>query len=368
LFTEWASSRGRGLDSELLFLERYLDWLAPGGHLVAIVPDSILTNRGVFEDLRRAIFQLAEIKSVVSLPAVTFGVAGTTTKTSVLHLTRRVEPDRARCMVFFGVCESVGYDVQTRGATRTKVPKGHDQLPSILEARVGTSTVPYARMGSLDLPDKRWDAVFHAGLSTAVRQRIESTRETALRVSHVADLVSERFNPARLGADHTFEYIEISDVDGESCTVRAKEVHCSRAPSRARKRVAAGDVLVSTVRPERRTIGVVPPELDGAICSTGFAVLRCNDHVPPLFLASILRHPFCTEQLVNQNSGIAYPTIEEDRVLDVTLPIGRDQLKAMTPLASRLHDARCALQVTMTAFSSELADAVDAWMHQGRSG
>jgi type I restriction-modification system DNA methylase subunit len=79
LFTEWASSRGRGLDSELLFLERYLDWLAPGGHLVAIVPDSILTNRGVFEDLRRAIFQLAEIKSVVSLPAVTFGVAGTTT-------------------------------------------------------------------------------------------------------------------------------------------------------------------------------------------------------------------------------------------------------------------------------------------------
>jgi SAM-dependent methyltransferase len=364
LLTEWTSSRGRGVDSELLFLERYLDWLAPGGHLVAIVPDSVLTNRGVFEDLRRAMFQLAEIKSVVSLPAVTFGVAGTTTKTSVLHLTRRPTSDRTRCVVFFGVCDSVGYDIQTRGATRTKVPKGKDQLPSILEAREGRGTLPCARMGQLDWPDTRWDAVFHAGLSTAVRQRIESTNGAAVRVTNVAELVGERFNPARLGTDRSFQYIEISDVDGESYSVRAKEVQCSEAPSRARKRVRAGDVLVSTVRPERRTIGVVPPDLDGAICSTGFAVLRCREGVPPLVLASLLRHPFCTEQLVKQNSGIAYPAIEEDRVLDVTLPVERDRLNAMIPLARRFDEARLALREALTAFTDEVVDAVNGWVHQ----
>jgi type I restriction enzyme S subunit len=219
-------------------------------------------------------------------------------------------------------------------------------------------------MGELSLLDKRWDAVFQAGLSTAVRQRIEDTGEAGLRVTQVAELVNDRLNPARLGAGRTFQYIEISDVDGEGHTVRAKEIHCSKAPSRARKRVAAGDILVSTVRPERRTIGVVPLELDGAICSTGFAVLRCKDHVPPLVLASILRHPFCTEQLVKQNSGIAYPTIEEDRVLEVVLPIEREQLRAMISLGSRLSEAKRGLNAAMAIFSSEVASAVNAWMDQ----
>lgn len=362
LATEWTSSRGKGLDSELLFLERYLDWLAPGGHLVAIVPDSVLTNKGVFEDLRRAVFQFAEIKSVVSLPAVTFGVAGTTTKTSVLHLTRRTAPDRSPCVVFFGVCESVGYDIQTRGAMRTKVPKGKNQLPWILDAREGRRALPYTRTGDLEWTDARWDALFHAGLSTRVRQRIESTNGAALRVNRVADLVGERFNPARLGTDRSFPYIEISDVDGETYSVKAKNVQCSDAPSRARKRVKAGDVLVSTVRPERRTIGVVPLDLDGAICSTGFAVLRCRDGVAPLVLACLLRHPFCTEQLVKQNSGIAYPAIEEDRILDVALPVDRDRLGLMLPLAARLEEARVALREAMEVFSNDMADAVNGWM------
>jgi hypothetical protein len=364
LMTEWTSSRGRGLPSELLFLERYLDWLAPGGHLVAIVPDSVLTNRGVFEDLRKAIFQLAEIKSVVSLPTPTFGVAGTTTKTSVLHLTRRATPSRAGCTVFFGVCDSVGYDIQTRGATRTKVPKGKDQLPSILEAREGGRVLPYARMSQLGYAEARWDAVFHAGLSTAVRQRIENTSGATVRVHDLAELIGDRLNPARLGTDRSFQYIEISDVDGDSYSVVAKEVQCSEAPSRARKRVRTGDVLVSTVRPERRTVGVVPHELDGAICSTGFAVLRCAEGVPPLVLASILRHPFCTEQLVQRNSGIAYPAIEEISILDVTLPVERARLSTLIPVARQLEDARLALRETITAFRKEVEDAVTDWVRQ----
>ena len=34
--THWSRRLPAQLDSELLFMERYLDWLAPGGHLVAI--------------------------------------------------------------------------------------------------------------------------------------------------------------------------------------------------------------------------------------------------------------------------------------------------------------------------------------------
>jgi type I restriction enzyme S subunit len=362
LATEWIPKQVRALDSELLFLERYLDWLAPGGHLVAIVPDSILTNKGVFEDVRRALFECAEIRSIVSLPAVTFGMAGTMTKTSVLHLTKRSRGSRSACNVFFAVCESVGYEVQTRGAMRIKVARGKNQLPEIFEAREGQRALPSTWVGYLDFTTARWDAVFNAGLSTAVRQRIDGDNGGVVRVRDVADLCGERFNPARLGTDHSFPYIEISDVDGQSYSVRAKQVPCSEAPSRARKRVRAGDVLVSTVRPERRTIGVVPRDLDGAICSTGFAVLRCRDGIQPLVLAHLLRHSFTTEQIVKENSGIAYPAVEESRVMDVVLPIDRAGLRATTTAAERFEKARSSLREAEEAFARGIGEAVNRWM------
>ena len=45
--TNWSKRSLKSVDSEVLFMERYIDWLAPNGVLVAIVPDSILTNRGL---------------------------------------------------------------------------------------------------------------------------------------------------------------------------------------------------------------------------------------------------------------------------------------------------------------------------------
>lgn len=361
LATEWSSRRPQSVDSELLFLERYLDWLAPSGHLVAVVPDSVLTNKGIFQDLRGEVFQQARVMSVISLPAVTFGVAGTGTKTSVLHLVKRPQRDRTSVSVFFGVCERVGYEVQTRGATRVKISSGVNQLPELLEGFQGRIALPYARLRDLSIDDSRWDAVFHAGISASVEDRIARSHEAIVRVRDIAELSVERLNPARLGAARTFKYIEISDVDGESCSVRAKDVPCADAPSRARKLVRAGDVLVSTVRPERRTIGVVPGELDGAVCSTGFAVLRCHG-VHPLLLAQLLRHEFSTEQIVKENSGIAYPVIEEERVLDVALPIDRVGLEALTGSARTFEKARIQLDQAGIEFDRSLQGTVAAWM------
>ncbi len=62
-----SSSSTSTIDSELLFLERYLDWLMPGGILVAVVPDSVLTNQGLFAKLREGMASQVELISVISL-------------------------------------------------------------------------------------------------------------------------------------------------------------------------------------------------------------------------------------------------------------------------------------------------------------
>ncbi len=81
--------KGGRVDSEILFLERYIDWAAPGGVIVSIVPDSILVNRGPFSRLRQLLAAQCSIEAVFSLPPVTFAAAGTSTKTSVLVLRRK---------------------------------------------------------------------------------------------------------------------------------------------------------------------------------------------------------------------------------------------------------------------------------------
>src|SRR5207249_4311475 len=102
--TTWTKRSPKTVSSELLFVERYTEWLAPGGVLIAIVPDSILTNRGQFEDLRNGISRSVQLQSVISLPSVTFASAGTYTKTSILHLKKLDEPDAAVNKVYYAIC------------------------------------------------------------------------------------------------------------------------------------------------------------------------------------------------------------------------------------------------------------------------
>ena len=353
-----SARRSKGVDSEILFLERYLDWLMPQGVLLTIVPDSILTNRGVFRDLRDVIARSAEILSVISLPAVTFQAAGTTTKTSILHLRKTRRREQAR--TYFAICENVGYDVTTRGAQRLKVPLAGGELPRIADEAIGRRPPELGRWVSLDKGSARWDAAYHASTPLNVQRRLDNPRLGDLRVADVAALSSERTDPRTFDEEH-FRYIEISDIDASSRTARHKLVRCDGAPSRARKVIRAGDVLVSTVRPERRVVGVVGEDLDGAVCSTGFAVLRPST-IDPHALAKLLQTDFVNVQLLRNNVGIAYPAIYEDCLPDIVLPISTDQLYDISASGAELAAIGAELMAAEHDLSARVRDAIDTWL------
>jgi type I restriction enzyme M protein len=359
LFDTWARRRPRTIDSELLFLERYIDWLAPGGVLVAVVPDSILTNRGIFEDLRAGIAPGVEVLSVVSLPKATFGVAGTDTKTSVLHLRKVEVAEAAARPTYFGICQSLGYDVSARGAQRKKVASGDNDLVLMSDEAARQARPRKGRLVDFSTAEARWDATYHAGLPLDVAKRLGRGAEH-LRVRDVAALATARIDP-REGEGKSFDYIEISGIDASTLSVRARAIRRGKAPGRARKPVLRGDVLVSTVRPERRTVGVVPPSLDGAVCSTGLAVLRCAEGVDPRVLARLLQSDFANAQVLRNNVGIAYPAIDEACLAWIVLPLQAAALEGLAELAVGVERARAALDEAEGAFSSAVSAATKAW-------
>jgi len=119
-----------------------------------------------------------------------------------------------------------------------------------------------------------------------------------------------------------FKYIDISSVDREQkCIVSTPEIIGSEAPSRARKEVKAGDILVSTVRPNLNAVAIVPPKLDNQIASTGFCVLRPTSLIDKTYLFYFtISNPFI-DVLTARVRGAHYPAVSDSDVNNVKIPL-----------------------------------------------
>jgi len=92
-------------------------------------------------------------------------------------------------------------------------------------------------------------------------------------------------------------------------------------PSGLKYVVKEGDVLVSLVRPTRGAIAIVPKDLDEALATGGFAVLRTKGSISKEYVYTILRMPFALNQMGARVGGGTYPTIKIEDVKEIKIPI-----------------------------------------------
>ncbi|MER6050370.1 hypothetical protein ABT168_23485 [Streptomyces sp. NPDC001793] len=183
----------------------------------------------------------------------------------------------------------------------------HDALSSL------TTTVAPA-----EIDGSRLDAWYHQRHFITLTDWLRRN-PAFVELGKVASLSSDRWSPGA-HVQSTFRYIEISNVDSSTGHVSHSEVPVKNAPSRARKLLRGFDVLASTVRPNRGAVGIVPDSLDGAVATTGFAVVRPVSKTDAFFLLAVLRHPASTAQLMRCNTGSAYPAIEESVLPQIWIP------------------------------------------------
>ncbi len=114
------------------------------------------------------------------------------------------------------------------------------------------------------------------------------------------------------------EYVDIGSVDEFKGIVSRESVQFGSAPSRARRIVRDGDIVISTVRTYLRAIAAIanaPPHL---VVSTGFAVIRPRK-LDSAFASYAVRAPYFVEGIVANSVGVSYPAINPDQLVCLTI-------------------------------------------------
>jgi type I restriction enzyme, S subunit len=145
---------------------------------------------------------------------------------------------------------------------------------------------------------------------------------TTVKIGSITEKISS-CNPSAVFAGSSFIYVDINSVDRESKTILAPQtVLAEEAPSRARQVIKAGDVIVSTVRPNLNAVAWVPEELDGAICSTGFCVLRPNTKtLHDRYLFHWVKTPKFVLEMSRLATGASYPAVSDKIIKESLIPL-----------------------------------------------
>ena len=336
------------VSSELLFVDRGIKLLKEGGRMLVIVPDGVISAKGMASLLRQHLARTVSLKAVVELPATTFAQAGTRTKTAVLYLQKKSASRRA--LVFMGVSNHLGFQVSSRKGVQVKRISGQNDLPAISAA--------YAEHSSRD------DALVSQVLSshpscvlvsqpTVFRgswtpQHYSSTRlESIMQISE-----DEDFEMVRLGDLVEFcsrtrkserwrdgcVFISVLHIVGEGF-VNIGSVF-EYAPKTPGLQTYPGEILMSRINPRIPRVCITPDFGAKTLCSSEFEVMQVKDPASVYTLAYTLQTDVVQNQVKNLTSGTSasHNRIRTSELAEVLIPVpryGTKKARLLASLASR---------------------------------
>lgn len=138
----------------------------------------------------------------------------------------------------------------------------------------------------------------------------------------VGNLCKPYIGQLKLDDNTLIDYFDIASVDNIEKQITGYTTYkFAEAPSRARKKVEKGNILVSTVRPNLNAVALFDEETENMpVASTGFCVLECKANTSPRFLFRYLQSQSFVRAMVSQATGASYPAVNDKIVRDTKLP------------------------------------------------
>ena len=347
------SSRRRGI----LFIERCMRWLKPGGRLGIIIEDSVL-NGASNEDVRRFVFQHCIVEAVISLPDVTF-MPYSSSKTSILFLRKKNDNQEAQSHVFMANVEQIGRkqngDPLYIGQRDKDGPRELlSELPDVVNAWQtytisGDQAITHLSPKIFVCPPERFtdgvgvrlDVQFHHPSRTTAESTLNRSIYPTPKLVELIVVRNRMVIPSTLDPDEIWQYVGLANI-----VVATGEYSVSNVLGRQLKsgvrRFHPRDILFSKLRPELRKCVLIRDDEDDGYVSSECLVFRTLEDAfdDPLlkdiaskrkslqqyqvdreYLSFILRSDIVFGQLVYQITGSGRPRVNQSAILGLRIPL-----------------------------------------------
>jgi len=138
--------------------------------------------------------------------------------------------------------------------------------------------------------------------------------------------VPSNFNTADQ-PEKTFRYVELSNIDSSIGIIDGySEVLGQEAPSRAKRILKTGDVIVSSVQGSLGKVALVSGEQDGFLASTGFFQLRSKEVLPEVLLV-LAKSSILQMQLEKQCAGTILTAVPKEGIKNLLIPVLGESLQ-----------------------------------------
>jgi len=323
---------GKSFSSEILFIDRCLSLLKPNGKLLAVVPDSVISSKGLNETLRHrlAYKHKIHVRAIIELPNVTFAQAGTRTKTSILYI-EKVEKEIPN--TFIAKSEDIGFEVSTKKGATVKYEQGTNDLPDILKGYLKmdfnipleAEKVIFKNPSCVAIPtnwlkEKTWTPNHYkaAKFTSFDNIKVPNNQVDFVKLSDIASFDTKNRRKEFLPNDA--KCISVLHINDENLNY---EDFLNYAPKYMGIPCHNGDLLFSKINPRIVRIFVIPELPYSLSCSSEFEILNSTTELSNYALKMLLLLPAVQTQIKASTSGTSssHNRIKTNELLNIIIPL-----------------------------------------------
>lgn len=158
----------------------------------------------------------------------------------------------------------------------------------------------------------RLDAEYYQPIYENIENQIDCTN-TIITSCEIRD---ENFTPKE---NELYQYIELANVDSMGGISTVDKIHGKELPSRARRLVKTGQVIISSVEGSLQSCALITEEFNNALCSTGFYVLDSEKYNSETLLV-LFKSEAIQALLKKRCSGTILTAISKEEFEKMPLP------------------------------------------------
>jgi type I restriction enzyme M protein len=284
----------KSCDLEILFIEKILKVLKPGGVCGIVLPDGVFNNISSIK-LREYILQHADIIASVDLPENVFKASGTGCETGILFFRKKENKIESNINFEAYRIDFIGYETQTKFAK--KIPQ--NDLLNILNNQEKVQKTIVESLNST----KRFDGKYY------FRKKKNSGKPQL----DIFENSGKKINDVYKNSSDVIKYVQYADIDPVFGIIKSyTEMEVSESPSRAKIVIKTGDILIPKLKQSSDKIAIVTKEFDGCVATNGFKVIRPKEGKDSELVFALFRNKEIQQQLQDYSSGTIMPSVDDD--------------------------------------------------------